>query len=274
MHSSYLGIDVGGSKTLLAVFDKDGKIIRTERFETPKDYPGFLSELKLGINKITADTKIDAVCCAMPGLIDRKKGVVREFGNLAWENIPIKADLESVLPNAKVYIENDANLAGLSEALLVLKKYSRVLYLTISTGIGDGIIINGIIDTAFADSEPGQMVLEHDGKLQKWEDFASGRAIKEQTGKLASQIDDDYYWHKYVKGLAKGIDVLVATLSPAVIIIGGGVGAHYEKFGHFLTHELRKYENNMIKMPPVIKAKRSEEAVIYGCFDFIQQQQG
>lgn len=267
----YLGIDVGGSKTLVAIFDGKGNITKEAKFPTPNKYPSFLDELEKSVTALVTAGKIKAVCCAMPALIDREKGVAISYGNLDWHNKPVVKDLSLIFPKAKVLLENDANLAGLYEASVFRKEYNKVLYLTISTGIGDGIIIDDIIDPAFADSEPGQMVLENAGKLQRWEDFASGRAIKETTGKLASQIDDDYFWHKYVKGLAKGIDVLVATVSPEVVIVGGGVGAHYEKFGHFLSHELKKYENNMIKMPPIIKAKKPEEAVIYGCYEFIKQ---
>lgn len=268
----YIGIDVGATKTLIALFDENGEIIQQERFETPGKYPAFLAKLSAVISKLSADHKVVAVCCGLPAMIDRDSGVARSFGNLNWHNTPVKDDLKSIVPRSKIFLENDANLAGLSEAHLVHSRYKKVLYLTISTGIGDAVIINGVIDPVFADSESGHMVLEYDGKLQKWEDFASGSAIKQATGKLAMEINDEHYWHKYVKGLAKGIDVLVATLLPEVIIVGGGVGAHFDKFGHFLNHELKKYENNMIKMPPVIQAKRPEEAVIYGCYEFIRQQ--
>ncbi len=190
---------------------------------------------------------------------------------MKWHNVTLRADLEQIVGKVPVYAQNDAKLAALSEAKLFKNKYRKVLYLTVSTGIGDGIVINGVIDPNYADSEAGQMVLQHDGKLQRWEDFASGRALKDQTGKIAAELDDERAWYKYVQGLAQGIDVLVATLMPEIIIIGGGVGAHFDKFGHFLVHELKKYENNMIKMPPVIGAQRPEEAVIYGCYEYCRQ---
>jgi len=267
----YLAVDVGGSKTFVAVLDSAGQILQQERFKTDKHYPIFIKELQATITKLAASYKIQAACVAMPGRIDRKTGTVLAFGNLPWHNLAIKSDIAKVLAGVPIFIENDAKLAGLSEATLVHDKYKKVLYLTISTGIGDGLIINGIIDPDFADNEPGQMVLENNGKLQKWEDFASGRALKEQTGQLASQITDERIWYKFSKGLAKGIDVLVATMDPEVIVIGGGVGAHFSKFGHFLVHELKKYENNLIKMPPVVAAKRPEEAVVYGCYELIRQ---
>jgi glucokinase len=268
----YLAVDVGGTKTLLAVFDDKGQILQKERFATPRSYPKFLDELQKNLKLFLDKFKVRAVCAGLPGQIDPERDLVLSFGNEPWHNKPMRSDIADIVGNIPVYAQNDAKLAGLSEALLVQKKYKKVLYLTVSTGIGDGIIISGIIDPDFADSEAGQMVLEHDGKLQRWEDFASGRALKEQTGKIASELEDERAWYKYVQGLAQGIDVLVATIQPEVVIIGGGVGAHFNKFGHFLVQELKKYENNMIKMPPVIGAQRPEEAVIYGCYEYCKQQ--
>lgn len=269
----YLGIDVGGTKTLLAVFNENGQIVKEFKFPTPEEYNDFLAELQ----KVAPELKnyqIKACCCALPAIIDRQKGIGLEFGRLAWQKVPTKQDLESLLPSAKIMIENDAKLAGLSEALLTHGKYNNVLYLTIGTGIGDGIITDNKIDVDYQDSEAGQMVLEHDGKLVKWEDMASGRAIVKRYGKKAQDINDPTVWRDYVKLLAPGIDALVATLQPDAVIIGGGVGTHLDKFKAFLVEELKQYENKMVKMPPIIKAQRPEAAVIYGCYDYLRQKIG
>jgi len=168
------------------------------------------------------------------------------------------------------FIENDANLAGLSEAISH-KKYSKVLYITIGTGIGGIIIINGKIDPVFADMEPGRMVLSYKGRLEKWEDFASGKAIKDRYGKLASEINDDSIWTAYAKDLALGFDCLLSVIRPEIVIIGGGVGAHFSKFGDKLEKELKRVTDRMVEVPPIIQAKRPEEAVIYGCYEYIKQ---
>lgn len=267
----YLAIDVGGSKTLLAVFTHDGKVSAEAKIATPKNYKNFLDEVKEAADVLSSKHTFDACCCAIPGLVDRRHGIGITFGNLAWHNVPIKEDLHRLLAHTPVLVENDANLAGLSEARFVHQKYKRVLYLTVSTGIGDGFITNGKIDLDLADSEAGQMVLSYEGKLQKWEDFASGRALYAKTGKLASELHDEAAWKDFVKGLAAGIGELSAILAPEVIVIGGGVGAHFHKFGQFLDEELQKYENEMVRIPPIIKAHRPEEAVIYGCYEFIKQ---
>ncbi|MBI1952282.1 ROK family protein [Candidatus Saccharibacteria bacterium] len=269
----YLGIDIGASKTLLAVFSEDGKLIDKVKVETSEKYSTFLNDLKIIIEKEFGKYNFRACCCALPGRIDRKNGIGLHMGNLAWQNIPIKKDLELLLGCPRVYIENDAKLAGLSEALNH-KEYKKVVYITISTGIGIGIIIDGKINSEFADSEVGNMMLEHDGKLQRWEDFASGRALKNRYGKLASEINDSSIWSEYVEGLVVGFEATLAAFQPEVVIIGGGVGAHFEKFGNLLIRRLKGLDNKMVPIPPIIKAKRPEEAVIYGCYDFIRQNLG
>lgn len=267
----YLAVDIGGSKTLVAVFNHAGIVVKSIKFITPQKYSLFLKALDQTVEALS-EKKFNAIAVAAPGQIDRSRGVALNFGNLPWHNVSIREDFAYLgTPHAEVLVENDANLAGLSEACLVKDKYRKVLYLTISTGIGDGIIIDGKIDPTFADSEPGQMVLEHEGKLQKWESFASGSALYKKYGKKASEIDESKIWREFVKGVALGMGELIATLTPELIILGGGVGAHYEKFGSYLEEELQKYKSNLYHIPPIIKASRPEEAVIYGCYELIKQ---
>ncbi|MGA3150780.1 MAG: ROK family protein [Candidatus Saccharimonadales bacterium] len=267
-----LAIDIGATKTLLAVFSADGEIVSRYKFATDKTYSGFLKDLNKAITEQLHNFKLSACCCALPGKIDRKNGVGISFGNLSWRNVPIKKDLERLLGFTQVWLEHDSSLAGLSEAELTHGRYRKIIYLTISTGIGDGIIIDDKIDTDLADSEAGQMVLEHDGKLQKWETFASGSALVKRYGKMASEIDDPKIWQTFANNLAPGIDQLVAAFQPDIIIIGGGVGAHFAKFGHFLKDRLDKFENRLVEMPPIIQAQRPEEAVVYGCYEYYKQQ--
>jgi len=268
----YLAIDIGGTKTLLAVFDSHGKVVFEHKTPTDKTYAKFIKDIGAALNNELKDYSFSYACCAAPGLIDHKTGLVKYFGNLDWHDVPLKRDLQKLLGTAPVLVENDAKLAGLSEAVLVHEKYKKVLYLTVSTGIGAGIIIDGKIDQSLADAEPGQMMLEHNGKIKKWEDFASGQALHKRTGQLASEITDPKIWQAYAKDLAMGIEQLLAIIQPDVVIIGGGAGAHFEKFSAPLHQQLKKLESAMVRIPPVIKAQRPEEAVIYGCYDLIKQQ--
>lgn len=266
-----MGVDIGGSKTLIAVLDDDGVIVERQKFPTPANYDTLLGDA----DKVIADLKhraFRAAGVAAPGKIDRREGVGITFGNLPWSNVPIQADFEKLLA-CPVVVENDANLAALSEAML-LPDYEKVLYVTISTGIGTGFAVNRTISTAYADTEGGHMQLEYQGKLVSWEDFASGRAIVDRFGKRASELEDEKAWRRLAHDWARGFIELIAIMQPDIIVIGGSVGVHFNKYGDFLKAELNTFHNPMIPIPPIQQAGRPEDAVIYGCYDLAKAKYG
>lgn len=258
---------------MMAVFSRHGKLLESIRFKTPNYYPDFIEELKdtFGKLKHTADLKICVV--GAPGKIDRPGNQsVIAFGNLPWENVAIGEALKEI-SGVKTILENDANLAGLSEAILVGHAYKKVLYVTISTGIGGIIVIDGVIDAEYADMEFGHMIFEHEGSLQKWQDFASGKAIFNKYGKKASDIgaSETGVWYEISRNIALGLTNVISTVTPDVVIIGGGVGTHFEKFADPLHEELMLFGSNLVSIPPLRQALRSEEAVIYGCYELARQ---
>ncbi len=259
-----LGVDIGGTKTLLGVFDHAGKLVSQYKFATPEDYDDFLAELRASLAKLDHGD-FNKCVVAIPGKPDREEGIGLAFGNLPWQKVPIGPDIEKLV-NCPVVIENDSKLAALSEAKVYSNKYHKVFYLTVSTGIGGGLITDGKIDKDFRDNEVGQMPLEHNGKLETWEDFASGKAIVAKFGKKARDITDPQAWQTIAHNLAIGLLDVIATINPDLVIIGGGVGSHLEKFADKLDAELSKYPNPLVEIPKVVKAKRAEEAVIYGCY--------
>lgn len=261
----YVGVDIGGTKTLLAVLDDHGVITEKIKFPTPPIYEDFLLELDNTVDKLTTkDFRAGGI--AAPGKIDREHGVGLTFGNLKWRNVHILQDTERIL-GCPLVLDNDANLAGLSEAMLLKDRYDKVLYVTISTGIGVGIIGNRTINPMFADSEGGQMLLEYKGKLMPWEKFASGHAIVERYGKMASEINDAATWKRITHDIARGMIELIALVQPEVIVIGGSVGTHFPKYHKLLEAELKKYETPLVGIPELRQAARPEEAVIFGCYD-------
>jgi len=260
----YLAVDIGGTKTLLAAFYSDGTIKQQIKFPTPPDYDDFLLELETNIKALGVDDYKSA-CVASPGLIDREEGIGIAYGNLAWQNVPIGPDLER-LAGCPVVVENDANLAGLSEAQLIKKEFNKVLYVTLSTGIGTGVITNGKINPSFLNAEGGKILLEKDGHLKSWESFASGKAIKKKYGMRASEINDPKIWKAISRDIAIGLVDNIAIIQPDAIVIGGGVGAHFQKFKAPLLAEMRKYDTPLVPTPAIRQAVRSEEAVIYGCY--------
>lgn len=267
----YAAIDIGGTKTLVAVFDKNKNIVEQHKFPTNHDYELFKIDLAKTVAELSTDD-FQRIVVAIPGRIDRKHGVAFAFGNLDWVNLPIQKDLEAIF-HAPVLLENDAKLASLSEAIILKDTYKKVLYVTISTGIGAGLITNGKIDPGFEDMEAGQMLLEHNGELKDWEDFGSGKAFYKKFGKYVSDVadEDTGAWYWFARNIAIGLVNLIAIVTPEVIVIGGGAGAHLEKFQARLEEELKIYENPMFLIPPIVKARHADEAVIFGCYEYAKQ---
>jgi len=268
----YLAVDIGGTKTLLGVFSEDGELKQKIRFETPESYEDFKRSLADNVAGLTTKD-FQSCAAAIPGMVNRKEGIGITFGNLPWQSVPLQDDIEKLI-NAPVILENDSKVAALSEAIIIRSEFKKVLYVTIGTGISAGLIVNSNIDPEFADSESGHMLLEHQGKMQTWESFASGKAITRKFGKQASDITDENAWKEIARNIAVGLIDLIAVIQPEVIIIGGGVGNHFEKFEKYLKRTLRKYEMPLVPIPPIRKAVKPEEAVLFGCYHLAKEKYG
>ena len=267
----YLGVDVGGTKTLVAVLNNDGEIREQTKFPTPKHYPHFLLELRHTLAHFEhKDYKAAGI--AIPGYIDREHGRASHLGNLrTWGNaLPIQRDLEHIA-HCPAVVENDAKLGGLSEAMLLKDEFQKVMYMTVSTGIGMALINKQTIDPNIGDGGGETILIEHQGKSVRWEDIASGRAIVERYGKRAADITDEATWIKISRDIAKGLNEVIAVTEPEVIVIGGGVGTYFNRYGKLLRAELEKYHMPILKMPELRSAQRPEQAVVFGCYDLAKQ---
>ncbi len=262
----YAGIDVGGTKTLVASLDDNGVITEQVKFPTPPDYAEFLKELKTTLDGLQVkDFRAGAI--GIPAtVIDREHGVGVAFGNLPWKDVSVEKDVQAILGCPMVF-ENDAKLAGLSEAMLLKNEFNKVLYVTVSTGIGVALIVNQKIDTAVGDAGGKAVLLEHDGRLTPWENFASGKALYEHYGKPAKELEDGRDWRYIAQRIAQGLIDLNALMNPEVIVIGGSIGTYFEKYEHPLVAAMKEYEVPLVSIPPIRGAQRAETAVVYGCYD-------
>lgn len=263
----YLAVDIGGTKTLVAVLEGDGQRLTQLRFATPESYKKFLQVLAENVAKLSTKT-IARACVAVPGRLDRARGMALGYGNLTWGAQNIQKDLERLL-GCPVMIENDAKLAGLAEAVR-LKQFENVLYVTIGTGISCALITGGRINTGLEDSEGGQILIEHAGQMVPWEEVSSGKAIVKRFGKKARDINDAATWQTIAGEMSLGLINLISVIQPDVVVIGGGVGANFAKFSDYLAKALKKHETPLVPIPPIRPAAYPEEAVIYGCYELIK----
>lgn len=266
-----MAIDIGGTKTLLATLGDEGVIVEQHKFPTPKDYDELLKEINQGLATFK-NKEFQAGGVGLPGHIDRQRGISLGSPHVGWGNVPLQADCEKIF-QCPFVIENDANMAALSEAMLH-KDHETVLYFTISTGIGTGVVRNQKIEPALIKSEGGHIMLPYKDQLVNWEDFASGRAIYERLGKKAADITDEADWKTIARNLSLGFFEHIAILQPDLVVVGGSVGAYFDRYGKYLVAELKKYEIPLVPIPEIIQAQRPEEAVIYGCYDLARQAYG
>lgn len=265
-----IGVDIGGTKTLVATF-RGHSIVREDRFATSKDSAVFLGDLIPLLESHIGQQTPRAISLAAPGIIDHHRGNIVRCGNLPWQNVPIRHILRERF-DCSILLENDANLAGLSEAHALEPVPQLCLYLTVSTGIGTGIVVNGKLIPALSGSEAGHMALKREHGFTIWEDFASGKSLVERTGVVASKQRDPAVWQDIAERVGSGLLALIPTLHPSVIVVGGSVGGYLDmRWRQPLETMLQKHMSPYITIPPIVEAQHPAEAVLYGCKCYADQ---
>ncbi len=200
----YIGVDLGGTNIAVGIVDENHKIVK--KMSTPtlpdrgaeaivKDMAR-LSETLMKDLKLTL-SDIASVGIASPGIANRATGVVEYSCNLPFDNFPMAEVFKSFLPVKAVYVENDANAAALAEALAGAAKGTRdSVMITLGTGVGGGIIIDGKIISGFnaAGGELGHMVIEKDGRQCGcgrrgcWETYSSATGLANMTREKVNEL--------------------------------------------------------------------------------------
>lgn len=263
-----IGVDIGGTKTYIARFAENGKLLEEVRFETNHDYETFLGDLTKYAQKMET-SKAKVACVAVPGLLDRAKGTVVSLGNLPWKDRYIQHDSAKALGLKQTLIENDSKLAGLAEARHLKHEYDRIFYLTLSTGIGGALLVNGNLVADLKDMEIGKMPLLHEGKPVHWEDFASGRAFSEKYGKKAVDVSEAKIWQEYANVVNQGLGIVCSAFQPEAIVFGGGLGQHLDRFKQYLGPYLKENLHSIVRQPNALLSTHYRgQSVIYGCYQY------
>ena len=198
----YVGVDIGGTKVAAGVVNDKGEILSQVRvpMNSTGDAESGLAAVKAAIDKISTRLQgapIASIGVSSPGPLDPRSGVVINPPNLpCWRNFPLKENVEREY-GLPVKVDNDANAAGLAEALWGAGAgYGSVFYATLGTGIGTGIVFDGEVyyGRTGAAAEGGHMVIDYCGpypcacgKTGCIEAMASGPAIARRArAKLAA----------------------------------------------------------------------------------------
>ena len=283
----YIGLDVGGTTFKAGVVTEDGRIVHKDAMLTgiERPYQEIIADMAALCKKIAADagiemSEIKSIGVGVPGLFDNKTGMIPFCTNLGWHDIPFVAEMKKHL-DTPVYGDNDATVAGLAESVAgVSAGIKDSVFLTLGTGVGGGIIIDGkpYSGAHGCGSEIGHMMIKMGGELCTcgnygcFERYASATAIIREARKAiveypessmlaacggdpeklnakividAARAGDEAakaVFGGYVQALAVGIINIINMLDPEVIVLGGGVSAA----GEFLLDAVREAVKPMV----------------------------
>ena len=192
--SHTVAVDIGGTQIRVAVYEPDSiKPIVQQRTRSLGTEPGVYDRLEQAIESVWPKEKVAAIGIASPGPLDPHTGQILATPNIPeWHNFPLTSKLSQHF-DVPTYLDNDANMAALAEWQYGAGKgHQDLIYLTISTGIGGGVITNGCLLQGFhgMGAELGHMIIDPDGppcgcgRRGHVESFCSGpsiaRYVKEQ----------------------------------------------------------------------------------------------
>lgn len=308
----YIGIDLGGTNIAVGIVDENYKLVRkgstpTLSHRSPDEIVKDMGNLCLKLLKeegISLD-EVARAGIASPGSIDPKNGVIQYTNNLPFKNFRIVDILKTYLPIDNIYIENDANAAALGEAMGGATKGADIsVMITLGTGVGGGVIIDGKIYSGFnyAGAELGHTVIEYNGaqcscgRKGCWEAYSSATALARLTREKLETTKDTIMWDMlegdinkasartsfaamkqgdkagsevvdtYISYLACGISNMIKLFRPDVLCIGGGVCNEKDYLLKPLRELIEKDQraSNVDKKTKVLIAELGNDAGIIG----------
>lgn len=311
MREKYIiGIDLGGTKVFTAVCNMNGYVVNKIKFSTDvssgKDH--VIQKINDSIYQVIRLSNIStediaAIGISSPGPLDVSRGMVLCAPMLGWDNVPLCNLLQEEF-KVPVCLENDGNAAAFGELLLGAGRgCSNLIYITVSTGIGSGIIIDKKIYHGKHDAagEFGHICIEPDGRKCDCgnygclEAYASGTAIariakelvrKEKYSKLLEisnnatenidciAVEKAAYegdglsikiWYEAGTRLGHGISILMQILDPEIVIIGGGVSKAWKLFYEpMITSVQQKTYRHISKDMTIVPAQLGDNAGLQG----------
>ncbi len=263
----YVGVDIGGTFVKCGIVSSTGEILVKGKIPTGKDRPygEIAKDIAEFAKKLEAEAGVEtlAVGVGCPGSINSATGVIVYSNNIAWENVPLGAELEKRL-GKPTFVTNDANAAALGESFIGAgKDYHSSILVTLGTGVGGGIVLDDkLFEGNFsAGAEIGHHVIRKNGKQCTcgrkgcFETYASATALMAQGRTAMKKHRDSAMWSAckgdvsaldgkiifdcaqagdkaaqkvvdgYIDYLAEGIANLANIFRPEAVLLGGGVSA-------------------------------------------------
>jgi glucokinase len=256
-----LAVDLGGTNMRAAVVHDDGTIVDRAHAPTPHDVPTIDPFVEL-VRNLRERHDVEHAVIALPGRVDHRDGLLLHAPNLpkGWAEQVTRATLEDAL-RLDVDLANDADVAAVGEAYFGAGRgHPDVAYVTISTGVGAGILVGGrILLPRYSCGEIGHTVIESSaaarGEPAEVEELGSGTAIarlaaEAGVGARGAELVDLVeakdpaavgVWGKSMHAVGIGIANLVHLVAPTCIVVGGGVGRNGELVLAPLRESIARY---------------------------------
>ena len=272
-----LAIDIGGTKFTLAVFDGERMVLRESRAtdrEGGRDW--MLKEIRAIAGRWRQEAGFERCGIGFGGPVNFAAQAVALSTHVGgWSDFPFSGWVEENF-GVPAIMDNDANVGALGEAVYGAGKgyYPAVFYMTISTGIGGGIVMNNRIYRG-ADSyagEIGHLTVRPDGPqclcgaYGCLERMCCGLWLERDHGRPAKHLmQDPEFVSRYVVDLARGIKAMIMLLNPARVVIGGGISKAGEALFGPLRAELRKQITAWSRARiDVVPASLGDDSILYG----------
>ncbi len=269
----YVLFDIGGTKTRVAISNDLKTIEKEETFKTPVAFTDGIKKIIDTTTLLVGKEKVGGIAGGVRGLLaEDKSGIENDSVLSKWAGKSIVGALEKHF-GVPVFLENDAAIAGLGEAVYGAGKGLEIVaYHTVSTGVGGAKIENGQIDLASAGFEPGKQILDIDRTIlgeditPTLENLVSGSAVEQRFGVKPYEIpQSDVLWNELAEYLAQGLRNTILYWSPDAIVLGGSMIIGDPKIE---VDVIRKYTvealDNFVVAPLIVTAKLGDAAGLYG----------
>jgi predicted NBD/HSP70 family sugar kinase len=229
----YVALDIGGTKLMVAAIDPAGGILASLRAPTPRSPSEGLRLLSTMARECARGNRIRSIGASIGGPLNWRTGVVSPLHQPEWRGIPLKALMEREF-GCPFQVDVDTNVAALGEWKARRGVPRRLLYLTLSTGMGGGFVVDGrlfrgasgehpeVAHQAVSWRGPGRAPLCECGASGCLEERVSGNGIRRRFGKPAEELSSDE-WAEVGRSLGEGLRNLATILVPDLIAVGGGV---------------------------------------------------
>lgn len=238
----HIAIDIGGTKMMAAAIGEGMKILRRVKNPTPLSLESGLSQLDAMIAEVAEGQEIAGIGMSIGGPIDIGAGTVSPLNQPEWRDVPMKQMMEERW-GCPFHFGVDTDVAAVAEYYLAELNVRRFLYVTISTGVGGGFLLDGKVYRGIGGIHPevGHQSLAARvrypervrcgcGNPDCLEALVSGSGIERIYGKPAAELDREE-WDEVAWNLSQGLRNMIMMLSPDLIVLGGGVttggGEHF-----------------------------------------------